>query len=98
MKVEKLKLYNKYKYINNPNTEYTYIGIDKRDKTYIFLYEDNIYIKLKEYCNRWGLNYNEIINNIPKNKKYNREYRSKEYIEQYIKPLLKDKLNNIINR
>ena len=99
MKVEKLKLYNKYKNIDCPDIgEFIYIGIDKRDGDYIFLYEAEDYCDIKDFSNTWGLNYNEIINNIPKNKKYNRNYHSKEYVKTYIKPLLKDKLKNIINR
>ena len=100
MKIEELKLYNKYRDIDYSNREYIYIGIDERDKSYVFLIENDYSINNLYYlCDNWGLDYNEIINNIPKNKNYDRKYfYSKEEIEKYLKPILKDKINNILNR
>jgi hypothetical protein len=51
MKVEKLKLYNKYKNINYPDIEFIYIGIDKH-KNYCFLFKTNknlLFSILKSY-------------------------------------------------
>ena len=110
MKPEQLKLYNKYKNINNPNnTQFIYIGIDNNNY-YCFLIKDekgNNRLSFFYLINH-GFNPHKIINNLNLEivKKYGNKYitcyyllsYSKEYIETNLKPILKDKLNNILNR
>ena len=108
MKVEQLKLYNKYKHIDNPNIEYIYVGIDNQNK-YWFLYKSkdfNLWFStLKDY----GLDPDKIVKDLnleicfnEYGEKYIKGYYftfcTKEEFEIYFKPILKDKLNNIINR
>ena len=102
MKPEKLKLYNKYKFINDPDRELIYVGIDKRDGDHIFLYKsNNNYENLnnfKYYCNCWGFtNYQTLIVNINNIENYYHMYFNYNNIK-YIKPCLKFKLKNIMNR
>jgi hypothetical protein len=107
MKVEQLKLYNKYKEINEPDRELIYIGNGNKDY-YCFLYKDeNDYTYLLS-LNYYGLNPDKIINDLNLEiineygekciKGYSWFFYKKEYIEKYVKPILKDKLNNILNR
>ena len=113
MKVEELKLYNKYKDIPDiSNKEFIYIGVDN-ENDYCFLHknkynDDNIdtpFSVLKHY----GLNPDKIVKDLnletffdEDGYKYIKEYDiiwyQKEEIEKYLKSILKDKLNNIINR
>ena len=108
MKLEELKLYSKYKNINNPNIEYIYIGIDK-DDGYWFLYK---YENTKTYFStlkRYGFDSDKIVNDLNLEivvyssdnkyiKGYDWKYCTKQHIEKHFKPILKDKLKNIINR
>jgi hypothetical protein len=110
MDINNLKLYNKYKDINNPNTEFIYIGIDN-EGDYWFLYKTenanaNTYFAKLKYN---GLDPDKIVKELNLEtfiygdsfkfiKGYDYTYCSKEYIEINLKPLLKDKLNNILNR
>ena len=108
MKVEKLKLYQKYKNINNPNKELIYIGNDQYN-CYWFLYKNKNYSVLFSVLEFRGLDPDKIVNDlsletfIHKNgnkyiKGYDYAFYLKKSIENYFKPNLKDKLNNIINR
>ena len=108
MKVEELKLYNKYKDINNPDIEYIYIGIDNENE-YWFLYKEEKLDLPFLYLEDYGLDIDKIINDLNLEiyvniygDKYIKEYDyfwyKKEKIEKYLKPHLKDKLDNIINR
>jgi hypothetical protein len=106
MKVEQLKLYNKYKHINNPDREFIYIGNDN-DGDYWFLFKNSNHLSfssLKDY----GFNPSQIVKDLNLEiinrygekciKGYSWEIYSKKDIEKYFKPILKDKLKNIINR
>ena len=103
MKVEDLKLYNKYKDINNPDIEFIYIGIDNEvnDYDYWFLYKEEKLDLPFLYLEEYGLDIDKIINDLNLetiNNKYGEKCikgchficSSKEYIEEYLKPLLKD--------
>ena len=107
MKVEQLKLYNKYKHINNPDKEFIYIGNDN-DSDYWFLYKNSNHLSfssLKDY----GFNPSQIIKDLNLEicfneygnkfiKGYYYIFYSKVGVEEFFKPILKDKLKNIINR
>jgi hypothetical protein len=106
MKVKELKLYNKYKNINNPNKELIYIGIS--NNYYFFLYK-TVYNTSFSFLKRYGFDPDKIVNDlsletfIHKNgnkyiKGYDYAFYLKEHIEIYFKQHLKDKLKNIINR
>jgi len=109
MKVEELKLYNKYKDIEEPNRELIYIGNGNNKDYYCFLRKDeNDYAYLLS-LNHNGLNPDKIINDLNLEtfineygekciKGYSWFFYKKERIEKYVKPILKDKLNNILNR
>ena len=107
MKVEDLKLYNKYKDIREPNRILIYIGIDHEDD-YIFLYKnENVEITCLT-LKLLGFNPDKIAEDLNleiidgSGNKYIKKiiwtHHTKKSIEQYVKPLLKDKLKNIINR
>ena len=108
MRIKKLKLYNKYKDIRYPNTEYIYIGIDKDDE-YWFLYKNNNYNLSFSFLKDYILDPNKIVKELnleigfySDGDKYIKDYDwqiyLKEHIEIHFKPILKDKLKNIINR
>ena len=63
MKVEELKLYNKYKHIDNPNIEYIYIGIDSDNEYYWFIYKDecDLFFHTLEL---YGFNPHKIVNDL----------------------------------
>ena len=107
MKVEQLKLYNKYKDKDYPTIEFIYIGINKIGY-YCFLYktESNISFLSLERC---GLDPDKIVKDLNLEtytnivgikyiKNYSWEIYTKVSIENYFKPHLKDKINNILNR
>ena len=108
MKVEELKLYNKYKNINNPDIELIYIGINVYNR-YCFLFKNENYkLSFLPLINH-GLNPDKIVKDLNleigffKNghnyfKGYDIIWFSKKDIENYFKPHLKDKINNILNR
>jgi hypothetical protein len=108
MKVEDLKLYNKYKNINIPNRELIYIGISKDSYYYWFLFKSKNNELSIQQLNQYIFDLDKIVNdlNLETLTKYGNKYikgyemcfGSKEQIEKYIKTLLKNKLNNIINR
>jgi hypothetical protein len=105
MKVEELKLYNKYESIFNPSKKLIYIGI-YNDK-YIFLYKNTLSISFNN-LKRAGFDPEQIVKDlnlqteVSKGKSFIKGYfwvnYSKEQIESFFKPMLKDKLKNIINR
>ena len=107
MKPEELKLYNKYKHINDSNTEFIYIGNDN-ENYYWFLYKNEDHNLWFSTLNSYGFDPNQIveelnleiidINDIKYIKGYIWNIFSKKEVENYLKPNLKDKLNNIINR
>ena len=108
MDINNLKLYNKYKDINNPNTEYIYIGVDKNNN-YLFLFKDKDYDSSFSLLKVYGLNPDKIVKDLNLEtfiygdgikciKGYDWRCFSKEENEKYLKPLLKDKLKNILNR
>jgi hypothetical protein len=103
-----LKLYGKYKHINNPDKEFIYIGNDN-DSDYWFLYKNENSIISFSSLKDYGFNPSQIIKDLNleiiidgSGNKYIKEYKyifySKQQIEINLKPLLKDKLKNIINR
>mgnify|MGYP006935472574 CR=1 FL=1 len=111
MKVEELKLYNKYKNINIPNRELIYIGISKDSYYYWFLFKSKNNELSIQQLNQYIFDLDKIdkiVNdlNLETLTKYGNKYikgyewsfGSKEQIEKYIKPDLKNKLYNIINR
>ena len=106
MKVEDLKLYNKYKNIYFSTIEFIYIGIDNKNK-YWFLYKNEDCILKFSTLKRFDPD--KIVKDLKLKtyidiygKKYIEGYGytfySKKHIKQYFKPILKDKLKNIINR
>ena len=108
MKVKELKLYNKYKNINNPDKEYIYIGIGNNG-FYWFLNENEDYNLLFTYLKNNGFDPDKIIKDLNLEtytnivgikyiKGYNIFFYSKYDIKTYFKPILKDKINNILNR
>ena len=108
MKVENLKLYNKYKNINYPTIELIYVVIDN-ENYYTFLYKNQDFDISFSYLKDYGLDLDKIVKDlnietfINKNgnkliKGYDVFFYSKEYIKKYLKLILKDKLKNIINR
>jgi hypothetical protein len=108
MKVEDLKLYNKYKHINNSDREFIYIGFDKQN-SYLFLYKDKNDNTQFSYIKYYGLNPDKIVKDLnleigfyKNGDKYIKGYKyifySKVGIESFFKPDLKDKLKNILNR
>ena len=108
MKVEQLKLYNKYKDIDKPDKEFIFIGIVNEDY-YCFLYKYENYNSLFSRLRRYILDPDKIVKDLnletgvySDGNKYIKGYDwicySKENIEIFLKPLLKDKINNILNR
>ena len=108
MKVEELKLYNKYKNTERSNTEYIYIGVNN-DGFYCFLYKNENSIISYSLLDYYGFDPNKIIKNLnletgfyaDGNKYitgYDLDFFTKQSVEKYFKPILKDKLNNILNR
>jgi hypothetical protein len=105
MKAENLKLYNKYKHINNQ--ESIYIGIGNNG-FYWFIYKNNNYNISFSILKRYGFDPEQIVKDLNLEtynngyggyiKEYEWFFFSKEYIETQLKPILKDKLNNILNR
>ena len=112
MKIEQLRLYNKYKDIDETNDidekniEYIYIGIDC---DYFFLYKNENSIISYSLLDYYGFDPNKIIKNLnletgfyaDGNKYitgYDLDFFTKQSVEKYFKPILKDKLNNILNR
>ena len=110
MRIEQLKLYNKYKNINinNPNIEYIYIGFDKQN-SYCFLYKIEDYNLSFTFLKHYGFEPDKIVKELNLEIFYNKygdkyikgycyNWYKKEKIEKYLKPYLKDKINNILNR
>ena len=108
MKPQDLKLYNKYKHINNSDTGYIFIGVDD-ENDYWFLYKDQDFDISFYYLKDYGLDPDKIVNNLNLEtfidedgykyiKGYNYVFYTKDYIEEFFKPILKDKINNILNR
>ena len=109
MKIEQLKLYNKYIDIED-NIEYIYIGIGNNNY-YCFLYKNENHKQWFSTLNSYGFDSNEIVKelnleiidiNVVNVIKYIKGYSlncfSKKEVENYLKPILKDKLKNILNR
>jgi hypothetical protein len=104
MKLEELKIYNRYKHINIPNEEFIYIGFNKLNNLCFFLIPKNT-----EYGNAQINVISEALNLDVKQvlSKLNFKHNN-YYFEEYIwhitydinkfKPILKDKLKNILNR
>jgi hypothetical protein len=96
MKVEDLKLYNKYKYINYQDGEFIYIGIDNYDY-YCFLHKKEKYNTTSLTLKNYDINLDKIVKDlnletfINYNGKYIKGYElyiyTKEDVEQYLKPL-----------
>mgnify|MGYP006935472601 CR=1 FL=1 len=108
MKPEELKLYNKYKDINNPNRELIYVGINN-ENYYSFLFKNENFNTTFSYLKYFGLDPDKIVKDLNLEtfinedgnkyiKGYEWEFYVKKRIETYFKPHLKDKINNIINR
>jgi hypothetical protein len=108
MDLNNLKLYNKYKYINNPDKELIYIGIDD-EGDYWFLFKGKNHKVPFYLLKKYGFDPDTIVEDLnleifidrSDDKYFNGYYfgwYKKEDIEIYFKPILKDKLNNIINR
>ena len=108
MKVEELKLYNKYKHIDNPDIEFIFIGIDD-EGDYWFLYENKNYNILFSSLEFYNFDPDKIVKDLNleigvynSGEKYIKDYGweicSKHFVETNLKPILKDKLKNIINR
>jgi len=97
MKVEELKLYNKYKNINDSNTEYIYVGIDNENK-YWFLFKNEYYNSSFIFLKHYGFDPDKIVKDlnletfIDENGKkcikgYSWVFYKKERIEKYFKPI-----------
>ena len=108
MKVEQLKLYNKYKNTSFPDIEYIYIGIDSENYYSFLIKEKNENISYAMLI-AYDLNPDKIVKDLNLEtfidryrgkhiKDYNWDIYIKQQIEKYFKPILKDKLNNILNR
>ena len=108
MKVEQLKLYNKYKDIDEKNIEYIYIGVDNYGDYWFIFKNKNNNISFPR-LNNYGFNPDKIVKDLNLEididhygDKYIKGYCwnrcSKQYIETSFRPFLKDKINNIINR
>ena len=108
MKIKDLKLYDKYKKINNSDTGYIFIGVDD-ENDYWFLFKDKDYDSSFSLLKRLGLNPDKIVKDLNletcvynSGDKYIKGYCftffSKNRVEIFLKPILKDKLNNILNR
>jgi hypothetical protein len=102
MKPEQLKLYHKYRNINNSDKELIYIGIDNENE-YWFLYKTEKYTSSLSLLIDNGLNPDKIVTDLNLETLINRYGEksikgygwyaySKENVETSIQPILKDKI------